>query len=397
MSSWPPRARKQRTLVRTRPHPRRRTALHPANRGLTAPLEGAWNPGLAAPLEGAASPRLGAPFHAGTPSGIDRISARGGSRVEMGVALLTALGAVGLGGVLLAFAADQFVIGAARIALLRRLSPLAVGVVIVGFGTSAPELLVSVLAATAGDMPIAVGNIVGSNIANLTLLLGLGAVLLPLTVASKTVRREAPLTVAATVAFGLAVQSGIAVWEGAVLLALMAAVIWRVMRTGSSDSLGAEADQFADAAAHNLRTEVIRTLLGLIGTLAGAQLLLTGALDLATLAGLSEGFVGATLVAVGTSLPELVTVVQSARRREGDLILGNLLGSNLFNALAVGGMVGTLGTGAAVGTKLSIVAAGIAVAVAGLAWMMMRTGRTVSRREGALLVAIYPLIVLALY
>ncbi len=311
--------------------------------------------------------------------------------------MLIALGAVALGGVLLAFAADQFVIGAARIALLRRLSPLAVGVVIVGFGTSAPELLVSVLAAIAGDMPIAVGNIVGSNIANLTLLLGVGAVLLPLTVASTTVRREAPLTVAATIVFALAVQSGIAVWEGAVLVAVMAAVIWRVMRTGSSDNLGVEVDQFADAASHNLKTEVVRTLLGLIGTLAGAQLLLTGALDLATLAGLSEGFVGATLVAVGTSLPELVTVVQSARRREGDLIVGNLLGSNLFNALAVGGVVGIFGTGAAVGTKLSAVAAGIAVAVAGLAWLMMRTGRTVSRLEGALLIAIYPLIVLALY
>jgi cation:H+ antiporter len=311
--------------------------------------------------------------------------------------LLTALGAVALGGVLLAFAADQFVIGAARIALLRRISPLAVGVVIVGFGTSAPELLVSVLAAIAGNTPIAVGNIVGSNIANLTLLLGVGAVLLPLTVTSRTVRREAPLTVAATIAFALAVQSGIAMWEGAVLLALMATVIWRVMRTGGSDNLGFEADEFADAASHNLKTELGRTLLGLIGTLGGAQLFLTGALDLATLAGLSEGFVGATLVAVGTSLPELVTVVQSARRREGDLILGNLLGSNLFNALAVGGLVGIFGTGAAVGTKLSLVAAGIAVAVAGLAWALMRTGRTVSRLEGALLIAIYPLIVLALF
>jgi cation:H+ antiporter len=313
------------------------------------------------------------------------------------VILLTALGAVVVGGLLLAVAADQFVIGAARIALLRRISPLAVGVVIVGFGTSAPELLVSVLAAVAGDTPIAVGNIVGSNIANLTLLLGIGAVLLPLTVASRTVRREAPLTVAATVVFALAVQSGIAIWEGAILLALMAAVIWRVMRTGNSDPLGIEADEFADAGSHNLKTEVGRTLLGLVGTLAGAQLLLSGALDLATLAGLSEGFVGATLVAVGTSLPELVTVVQSARRREGDLILGNLLGSNLFNALAVGGMVGVVGSGAAVGSKLSIVAAGIAVAVAALAWVMMRTGRTVSRLEGGLLVAIYPLIVLALF
>ncbi len=310
--------------------------------------------------------------------------------------MTTALVAVMLGVALLAYAADQFVIGAARIALLRRISPLAVGVVIVGFGTSAPELLVSVLAARAGDAPVAVGNIVGSNIANLTLLLGVGAILLPLAVTSKTVRREAPLTIVATVAFGLALIGGIAVWEGLALLAAMAVVIVTVMRTGTVDPLGAEASEFVDGGVHRLGRETVRTVLGLGGTLAGAQLLLSGALDLAVLAGLSDGFVGATLVAVGTSLPELVTVVQSARRGEGDLVLGNLLGSNLFNALAVGGMVGVAGTGAAVGSSLSIVGVGLAIAAALAAWILMATGRTVTRLEGGLLVAAYPLVVLAL-
>ncbi len=103
------------------------------------------------------------------------------------------------------------------------------------------------------------------------------------------------------------------------------------------------------------------------------------------------------MVAVGTSLPELVTVIQSARRGEGDLILGNLLGSNLFNALAVGGLVGIVGTGAAVDTTLSVVAPAIAIVVALIAWVVMKTGSTVSRREGALLVAVYPVIVVALF
>jgi cation:H+ antiporter len=310
--------------------------------------------------------------------------------------MTTAVGAVALGLALLAYAADQFVIGAARLARLRRISPLAVGVVIVGFGTSAPELVVSVLAAQAGDLPVAIGNIVGSNIANLTLLLGIGAVLFPLSVTSKTVRREAPLTVVATLLLGLALISGISVWEGVALLLAMAVLIVVVMRTGEADPLATEADEFADGGEHRLGTESARTLLGLAGTLAGAQLLLTGALDLAALAGLSDAFVGATLVAVGTSLPELVTVVQSARRREGDLILGNLLGSNLFNALAVGGMVGAVGTGAAVGPTLAVVGVVMAVAAALVAWIFMATGRTVSRTEGVLLIAVYPLVVLAL-
>lgn len=301
---------------------------------------------------------------------------------------------VAVGVALLATAADQFVIGAARIALLRKISPLAVGVVIVGFGTSSPELLVSVIAAIGGDAPVAVGNIVGSNIANLTLLLGVGALILPLVVESKTVRREAPMAVAATVVFALAVQSGITWWEGLILLAAMAAVILVVLRGGNRDPLGAEVTEFADGHTHRLSTEVIRTGLGLLGTLAGAQLLLDGALDLASLAGLDDGFVGATLVAVGTSLPELVTVIQSARRNEGDLILGNLLGSNIFNALAVGGMVGLVGSGAAVGSGLAVVAAAMAVAAAVLAWLLMRTGHTVTRWEGLGLVVVYPLVVL---
>lgn len=311
--------------------------------------------------------------------------------------MIVAVISVAIGVALLAYAADQFIIGAARIALLRKISPLAVGVVIVGFGTSSPELLVSVIAALGGDAPVAVGNIVGSNIANLTLLLGVGALILPLVVESKTVRREAPMTVAASVAFALAVQSGISWWEGLALIGAMAAVIVFVMRGGKNrDALAVETTEFADGHHHRLSTEAVRTGLGLVGTMAGAQLLLGGALDLAAIAGLDDGFVGATLVAVGTSLPELVTVIQSARRNEGDLILGNLLGSNIFNALAVGGMVGVVGTGAAVGSNLAVVAAGMAITAAAIAWLLMRTGHTVTRREGLALVAVYPVAVLLL-
>jgi cation:H+ antiporter len=310
--------------------------------------------------------------------------------------LVLTLLAVVVGVALLAYAADQFVLGAARVALIRRLSPIVVGVVIVGFGTSAPELLVSGIAAASGQPEIAVGNVVGSNIANLSLLLGVGAILIPLSVASSTVRREAPIAVAAMVAYALAVQGGISLPEGVALLVALGLAIWKVATSGAgiaADPLGAETEELADASMHSLRTEAVRTLLGLVGTIAGAQLLLWGAVDIADRAGLGEGFVGATLVAAGTSLPELVTVVQSARRKETDLIVGNLLGSNMFNALGVGGVTGLIGAGSIDDPGLTEFGVVAATGVAVLAWVMMRTGRSISRLEGVVLVVLYACLV----
>ena len=293
-----------------------------------------------------------------------------------------------IGVMLLAWASDQFVVGAARIAVLRRVAPLVIGVVIVGFGTSTPELLVSALAAARGEPEIAVGNIVGSNLVNLGLILGIGVLILPLAVDSQTVRREAPLTVGAMALFAVMVQGGINWVEGVLLVSAMVAALTVVVRRRPQDPLGAEAVELVGGDLH-LRFEVARTVLGLLGTLGGAQLLLWGAVDLADRAGLGEGFVGATLVAVGTSLPELVTVVQSARRGEGDLVLGNLLGSNLFNALTVGGVAGLVGAGALDAPALTGFAAVAVVVQAGLVWLMMRTGRRISRREAAVLVVTY--------
>jgi cation:H+ antiporter len=309
----------------------------------------------------------------------------------MFIAIVAILVGVGV----LAWSADQFVLGAARVALVKHVPTLVVGVVIVGFGTSAPELLVSALA-TVGDKPaVAFGNVIGSNIANLSLLLGIGALLVPLTVDSRTVRREALLVVAAVVLLGLAVQGGgISRIEGAGLLISMVVALFIVTRrphgeVSNDDALGDEVAEFADAESHSLGREVVRTAVGLAGTIGAAQLLLWGALDLADRAGLSGGFVGATLVAVGTSLPELVTVVQSARRKETDLIVGNLLGSNLFNALAVGGVIGLIGGPTLDDTSLTTIAAGAAIVIAVVAALAMRTKHTVSRLEGAALVVAY--------
>ncbi len=304
--------------------------------------------------------------------------------------MLLAIAAI-IGGVaVLAWAADQFVLGASRVALIRNVPPLVVGVVIIGFGTSAPELIVSAIAAGRGEPEVAIGNIVGSNIANLSLLLGLGAVMVPLVVVSQTVRREAPLVVGAVALFALLVQGGgISRIEGAVLLVAMVASLAAVMRNGSPDPIGEDAVDLAEPASHRLGQEIGRTIVGLVGTIGSAQLLLWGALDVAERANLSEGFVGATMVAMGTSLPELVTVVQSARRRETDLIVGNLLGSNLFNSLAVGGVVGLVGAPTMDDTTLTTVAAGAALFIAVCALLSMVTSHTISRKEGMALMAIY--------
>jgi len=300
-----------------------------------------------------------------------------------------------LGGLaLLAYASDQFVIGAARVALLSKVAPLVVGIVVVGFGTSAPEMLVSVLAAVGDNPEVAVGNVVGSNLVNLTVILGIGALLCPMVVQSQVVRREAPMVVAATILFAVTVQDGFTRIEGIILLVAMAAALTVVLlgsrQGGAADPLGPETVELTDPSHHRMGPEVVRTLIGLIGTVGGAQLLLSGALDLADRAGLGEGFVGATLVAIGTSLPELVTVVQSARRGETDLIVGNLLGSNLFNALAVAGLAATIAPATLVdATNLTTVATGAALVVAIAAWVTMRTGNLVSRREGMALIAVY--------
>ena len=306
--------------------------------------------------------------------------------------MATALFLVLVGVILLGWAADQFVLGAARVAVLTNVSPVVVGVVIVGFGTSAPEILVSGLAAAQGDLDVAVGNVVGSNLANLTLILGVAAGLTALIIESTTVWREAPLTVGSMVLFAVVVRGGLGTTEGIVLLAVLVAALWWILRGATGvDDLGREATELTEPQG-TLRGESARTLAGLVGTIAGAQALLTGALDLAARAGIDDGVVGLTLVAIGTSLPELVTVAQSARRGEHDLIVGNLLGSSMFNSLAVAGVAAIVGPAVLPDTPLAIVAPVIAVLVGAVVWAMMGTQRRIGRREGVVLILAYAVI-----
>ncbi len=295
--------------------------------------------------------------------------------------------------VLLTKAADQFVLGAARIALILRISAVVVGAVIVGFGTSAPEMLVSGIAAWQGDAEVGVGNIVGSNVANLTLVLGIAAVILPIAITGSVLRKETPLMVGSVLLFAWFVRNGITGIEGTILLVALAVSIGLLIRTGAVDpdpELEADVASFADRAhMPRLRTEVVRTVIGLLGTLAGAQLLVTGAVSIAEEAGLSGGFIGFTLVAVGTSLPELVTAIAAARAGEGDLIVGNLLGSNLFNSLAVGAVLVLAGSTPIDAPRLMSVGVGAMIAVAVGVWIMMATKRRIVRAEGVILLCAY--------
>lgn len=305
--------------------------------------------------------------------------------------MLAAIVAGVAGLLLLAYASDQFVIGAARAAALLRLSSIVIGAVIIGFGTSAPELLVSTLAAVQGTVDVAVGNAIGSNIANLTLVLGAAAIITPITVGATVLRREAPLSFVAVVLFALLVQGGMARWEGAVLLLVLVGALWMVLRTARSGDpvLTGEVEEFLTDQSPSGRREAVRIVAGLAGTLAGAQALVWAATTIAAELGLAEGFVGLSVVAIGTSLPELATAVQAARKGETDLIVGNLLGSNLFNSTVVVAAAAMVAPDRPLDPTLTGLAVLLMVGVSAAATLAMATGRRVVRWEGIALLAGY--------
>jgi cation:H+ antiporter len=299
------------------------------------------------------------------------------------MSLALSFGAIAVGVVALARASELFVDGAATVADRLRVSRIVIGTVIVGFGTSAPEMLASGLAAAQGEAEVGIGNVVGSNIANVTLVLGAAAVTGgSMRVDSRVLRREMPLSVGAVTGFALLVWTGLAWWHGLVLLVALGVALTATLRDGRAptDELAIDVGELvAGEADRSLGAEVVRTSLGLAATVAGAQLLLWGALEVAQRFDLSGGFVGFTVVALGTSLPELVTAVQAARREEHDLIIGNLLGSNLFNATAVGGLVAFLGGPELVDAGIATHELALMVGVCALSALLLlvRLGRTV--------------------
>lgn len=294
-----------------------------------------------------------------------------------------------LGGlILLVYAADRFVLAAARLSRLWGMSPILVGALIVGMGTSAPELLVSILASSAGELDLAIGNAVGSNVANVTLVLGGTAILVPVSGDERVLKREGILMLVAVAAFAATIidlhmtrAEGIGL-AGSMVLAAYLVVRWA--RNDKQDGL-ATPEPEAEGSKEEIKAgkEIVFGLFSLGATLLGAEMLVKGGIDLAAVFGIPEAFVGMTLVAVGTSLPELATSIAGIRRQEHNLVLGNVLGSNLFNALAVGGAASTIAPGAIDPSfRLGSIAMVICAALAGL---LAFTGREVVRWEGILL------------
>ncbi len=302
---------------------------------------------------------------------------------------------VGLG--LLVWSADRFVEGAASTARYFGMPPLLVGMVIVGMGTSAPEMTVSVLAASQGSPGIALGNAYGSNITNIALILGLTALISPIIVHSQVVRKELPILMGVTLLAAWQLWDGeVSRADATVLLlvfaALMAWTIWQGMRS-KRDSLGQEIE--AELSEHEMpiRHALMWTVIGLVVLIISSRLLVWGAVDIAQSLGVSDMIIGLTIVAVGTSLPELASSVIAARKGEHDIALGNIIGSNLFNTLAVVGLAGVIhpmAVDAEVFSRDILVMIGLTflLFVMAYAFNKQRSGR-INRIEGGFLMLCY--------
>lgn len=260
--------------------------------------------------------------------------------------MLMAVGAIIAGLILLVWSADKFVDGAATTANYFGMPPLLIGMVVVGFGTSAPEMAVSALAASQGNPGLALGNAYGSNITNIALILGITALMAPIAVHSQVMRKELPILILATAFAGWQLWDGdLSRMDAVGLIVVFAGLLgWSIYQgtRQSADPMAREMEAELKAHAMPLRSALIWLVVGLVLLIASSRILVWGAVDLATMFGISDLVIGLTIVAVGTSLPELASSIIAARKGEHDLALGNILGSNLFNTLAVVGIAGLI-------------------------------------------------------
>ncbi|MGM0534810.1 MAG: calcium/sodium antiporter [Pseudomonadota bacterium] len=304
--------------------------------------------------------------------------------------------AVLAGLVLLVWSAERFVDGASATSARLGVSPLLIGMLVIGFGTSAPELVVSALASSQGNPGLALGNAYGSNIANMGLILGLVALISPLTVHSGVVRRELPVLAGVTLLSALLLWGGlISRLEASLLLVLLAAFIgvsiYLGLRNGG-DPLSRDTEDSLAGHPMSLKVGILWTGIGLVLLVVSSRILVWGAVSIAEGFGVSDLVIGLTVVAVGTSLPELASSISALRRGEHDLVLGNVVGSNLFNTLGVVGLAAVImpiETGSEVLLRdwSLMMAMTVMMAVFAMGWR----GREgcINRAEGAALLAMF--------
>ncbi len=311
--------------------------------------------------------------------------------------MLIAAAAIIVGLALLVWSADRFVEGSAVAAGHFGVPPLLIGMVVVGFGTSAPEMVVSAISSSQGNPGIALGNAIGSNITNIALILGVTAIISPIAVHSKVIRKELPiLCIATVVAVFLMLDRDIGRVDALVLFAVFALLMgWTVFQGLRHPEDALEAEMESELAAHPM--PLGRALLwlgvGFVVLAASSRMLVWGAVEVAVAFGVGDLIIGLTVVAIGTSLPELASTVMAARKGEHDIALGNVIGSNLFNTLAVVGIAGMIHpmdiSGEVLSRDLPVMGAlTIALFVMCYGFRKGRGGR-LNRIEGAVLVVAY--------
>ena len=310
--------------------------------------------------------------------------------------MIMAISALILGLALLVWSADRFVEGSAFTARHFGMPSLLIGMVIVGFGTSAPEMVVSALASMNGNSGIALGNAYGSNIANLALILGVSALISPIMVNSKVLRKELPiLTLVTILTLFLIADLYLTRLDAVILLLVFAALmVWTVYEglKWKTDSLAEDVEAEALGKTMSIGRAVFWLLIGLVLLIVSSQILVWGAVEIARIFEVSDMIIGLTIVAVGTSLPELASSVIAARRGEHDIALGNIIGSNLFNTLAVVGIAGAIHPIAVEPETISrdmAVMGGLTVSLFIIGYGFRRQKGRINRFEGGALLAVY--------
>jgi len=300
-----------------------------------------------------------------------------------------------IGFALLIKGADYFVDGASKIAALLRVPPLLVGLTIVAFGTSSPEATVSIIAAMEGSSEVSLGNVIGSNIFNITLVVGITAMINPLAVETTTIRKEIPFTLLASVALA-AVASDIALQmaninsigrsEGIILLLFFLIFLYYIIEV-ALNSREPASDVAAVTGKGTWGKNIFITLAGLAAIIFGGDLVVDNATKIALSLGMSETLAGLTIVAVGTSLPELITSITAALKKKSEIALGNIVGSNIFNILFVLGVSATISP-LAVNDKIFTDIA-LMIILTAVLLIFSRSKFKISKVEGGILAAVY--------
>jgi len=264
--------------------------------------------------------------------------------------MILSIAAIVVGLVLLVWSADRFVDGAVGVAQFFGMSTFLIGMVIVGFGTSAPEMVVSILSAMNNSPQLALGNAYGSNIANIALILGATALIAPVVVKKQAMTRDIPILILMTILTVFLLKDGnVSFADGAVLLVVFVAIMtfnilseWKAKRkrkSGEGDTLDSDTEP---AEKVSIGKSILLLIVGLALLIASSRMLVWGAINVAQALGVSDLLIGLTIVAVGTSLPELASSIAAARRGENDLAVGNIIGSNIFNTLTVVGLAAVI-------------------------------------------------------